>query len=71
MIVGTKNEKAHLMCMGQKNFVVTCKIKDIIDEDKLESWEQDDRDIFMQNMLAKESLLSSLLESKYPDVKKL
>ena len=71
MIVGTKNEKAHLTCMGPKNFLVTPKIKDLIDEDKLESWEQDDRDIFMQNMLAKESLLSSLLESKSADVKKL
>ena len=59
------------MCMGPKNFLVTPKIKDLIDEDKLESWEQDDRDIFMQKMLAKESLLSSLLESKYADVKKL
>ena len=59
------------MCMGQFFFLVTPKIKDLIDEDKLESWEKYDRDIFMPNMLAKESLLSSLLESKYADVKKV
>ena len=63
--------KTHLLCMGSEHWLVTLNYKNIIDKDKLESYVQSEKDLFMYGTLSKEELISTLLESEFEEVKSL
>ena len=43
--------------------------KNIVEERKLEEWNEVQRDLFMSSMLSREALLSALLENEHSQVK--
>ena len=63
--------KVHLLCLGPGYWLITSKEKEVISEERLESCSNEERDIFMRNILAKEALLLALLENEYGQVKNL
>ena len=56
--------KTNLQCMGLGCSFLTKNKKNIIEDSKLEEHSEAERDIFMCDMLAREELLSSLLENE-------
>ena len=56
--------KTHLLCMGPGYWILTKGKKKIIEESKLEDCSEEERDLFMCNMRARESLLSALPENE-------
>lgn len=63
--------KTHWLCMGPKFWLVTMTKKTTVDEDKLEYCEQSEKYLYMQKMLAREALLTTLPKIKYGEVKYL
>ena len=63
--------KTHLLCMHLGFWLMTKNGKKIVEESKLEECSEVERNIFMRNMLAREGLLSALLENEYSQVKSL
>ena len=56
--------KTHLLCMGAGYWLITKVSKDIVEEDNLESCTEEQREVFMCNIRAREAILSTLLESE-------
>lgn len=54
--------------MGLEFWLFTIKYKTMVDEDNLESCEQIKQDLLMQNMLAREALLTTLSKIGYGEV---
>ena len=63
--------KTHLLCIGLGYCLVTKASKDIVEEDNLESCTEEQREVFMCNIRAREVILSTLPESEYSQVKLL
>ena len=63
--------KTHLLCMGLGYWLITKVAKDIVEEDNLERNTEEQREVFMCNIRAREAILSTLLESEYNQVKLL
>ena len=63
--------KTHLLCMGPGYWLVTKISKTITEEDQLETWIKEQREVFMCNIRAREELLLELPESEYSQVKLL
>ena len=61
--------KTHLLCMGLGYWLLTKAKKAIFEESKLEECSKGERDLFMCNMRARESLLSALPKNEYNQVK--
>ena len=57
--------------MGPRYWFVTKKSKNIANEDNLETYTEEQREVFMCNIRAREAILSTLLESEYSQVKVL
>ena len=57
--------KSHLLCMGPGYWLIIKNEKEVVDEDKLEEYIEPQRELFMCNMLAREALLTALLENEY------
>ena len=57
--------KTHLLSMGPRYWLITKVAKDIVEEDNLESYTEEQREIFMWNIRAREEILLALLESEY------
>ena len=57
--------------MGPGYWILTKSKKKIIEEENLEGCSEDERNLFMCNMRAREALLSALPENKYSQVKSL
>lgn len=55
--------------MGPKFWFVRKDKKIVIEEDKLEGCKEIEKNLFMQNMLAREALLLALPEVEYGEVK--
>ena len=61
--------KTHLLCMGPGYWLVTKTSKNIAEEDNLESCTEEQREVFMCNIRAREAILSALPKSEYSQVK--
>ena len=55
--------KTHLLCMGLVYWILTKSRKKIIEEAKLEGCSEEEINLFMCKMRARESLLTTLLEN--------
>ena len=64
-----ENMKTNLLCMGPEYWFLMKVKKKFFDESKLEECNETERDMFMCNMRARESLLSSLPKNEYNQVK--
>ena len=65
------NMKTHLVWKGLGYWLVTKAYKDIVQEDNIESFTKEHREVFMCNIRAREEILSTLAESEYSQVKLL
>ena len=63
--------KTHLLCMGPRYWLITKVSKDIVEEDNLESWTEEHREVFMCNIREREGILSALPKSEYSQAKLL
>ena len=63
--------KTHLLCMGLGYWLLTKSDKTIVGEDNLENCIEEQRDIFMCNIRAREALLLALPKNEYSQVKLL
>ena len=63
--------KTYLLCMGPWYWLATKVSNDIVEEDNLESCTEEQREVFMCNIRAREAILSSLPKSEYSQVKLL
>ena len=63
--------KTHLLCMGPRYWLVTKTSKNIAKEDNLETYTDEQREVFMCNIRAREAILSALPEIEYSQVKLL
>ena len=63
--------KTHLLCMGPGYWLVTKASKEIVEEDDLESCTEEQREVFMCNIRAREAILLALPASEYSQVKQL
>ena len=63
--------KTHVLCMGQGYCLVTKASKTIVKEDNLETYTEEQRELFMCNIREREAILLALLESEYNQVKLL
>ena len=61
--------KTHLICMGPRYWLLTKAEKIIFEEDKLENYTEEERDLFMCNIRAREALLLALTENEYSYIK--
>ena len=63
--------KTHLLYMGLGYWLITKVSKDIVEEDNLESYTKEQREVLMCNIRAREVILSAIPESEYSEVKLL
>ena len=63
--------KTHLLCVGLGYWLLTKLEKTIVEDNKLENCIEEERDLFMYNVRAREALLSSSPENEYRQVKLL
>ena len=63
--------KTHLLCMGLGYWLITKIAKNIVEEDNLESSTEEQGEVFMCNIRAREAILLALPESEYSLVKLL
>ena len=63
--------KTHLLYMGPRYWLVTKTSKTIAKEDHLETYTEEQREVFMCNIRAREAILSELPKSEYNQVKLL
>ena len=57
--------KTHLLCMGPRYWLITKAAKDIVEEDNLERITEEQREVFMCNIRAREAILSAPPKSEY------
>ena len=63
--------KTHLLCIGLTYWLIAKASKDIVEEDELESYIEEQREVFMCNIRAREVVLLALPKSEYSQVKLL
>ena len=63
--------KIHLLCMGLGYCLVTKTSKNIAKEDNLETYTEEQREVFMCNIRERKVILSTLPKSEYSQVKLL
>ena len=63
--------KTYMLCMGLGYWILTKSEKKIVEEEKLEGYSKDERDLFMCNMRGRETLLSTLIGNEYSQLKSL
>ena len=63
--------KTHLLCMGPGYWLMTKTFKTIAEEDQLETYTKEQREVFMCNIREREAILSVLPKSEYSQVKLL
>lgn len=60
-----ENMKTHFLYMGSKYWLMTKNGKTMVEERKLEEYNEVERYLFIYNMLAREALLLALLKNEY------
>ena len=63
--------KTRLLCMGPGYWLLTKVEKTIVEEDKLENYTEEERDLFMCNIRVREALLLIMPKNEYTQVKLL
>ena len=56
--------KTHLLCMGPGYWLVTKTSKNIVEEENLETYNDEQREVFVCNIRTREEILSALPKSE-------